>query len=198
RFAKAAFALCLLVLAMPDAAFADGGVCPRPPIGSEVQPPPDLFSVNGTLETSLSYYTSVDDAGRTLFCFVTTDGKLSPTLHVNPGDKVVIHLTDMVPNAPLGRSEAITGGTSQCGDAVMTDASVNMHFHGLNISPRCHGDEVIHTLINSGESFDYVFHIPPDEPPGLYWYHPHVHTLSSVAVQGGGTGLIEVQGIANI
>ncbi len=191
----------ILVLAgvlLPSAAFADGGVCPRPPVGSEIQPPPDLFSVNGTLETSLDYYTSVDDEGRTLFCFVTTDGKLSPTLHANPGDKVVIHLTDRVPNAPLGRAETMTSGAAQCGDSTMTDASVNMHFHGLNISPRCHGDEVIHTLIGSGESFDYVFHIPPDEPPGLYWYHPHVHTISSIAVQGGGTGLIEVQGIQNI
>jgi FtsP/CotA-like multicopper oxidase with cupredoxin domain len=197
RFLKTTLTACLFGL-LPAAALANGGVCPRPPTGSEIQPPPDLFSVNGTLETSLDYYTSVDDDGRTLFCFVTTDGKLSPTLHVNPGDKVVIHLTDKVPEAPLGRSEVVAGGATQCGSGVMTDASVNMHFHGLNISPHCHGDEVIHTLVNSGETFNYILHIPADEPPGLYWYHPHVHTLSSVAVQGGATGLIEVQGIQNI
>jgi FtsP/CotA-like multicopper oxidase with cupredoxin domain len=37
-----------------------------------------------------------------------------------------------------------------------------------------------------------------DEPPGLYWYHPHVHGISSAALQGGSTGAIEVEGIANI
>ena len=194
----AILALLSLYVFAPSQAFANGGVCPRPPIGSEIQQPPDLFSVNGTLEVSLTYNTSVDDDGRTLFCFVSNDGKLSPTLHVNPGDNVIVHLTNAVPQAPLGRSEKMTGDTTQCGDATMTDASVNMHFHGLNIPPKCHADEVIHTLVNSGESFDYKFRIPADEPPGLYWYHPHVHGLSSPAVQGGGTGIIEVEGIANI
>jgi FtsP/CotA-like multicopper oxidase with cupredoxin domain len=193
----ALLALCLALLA-PVQALANGGVCPRPAVGSEIAPPPDLFSVNGTLETSLNYYTSVDDDGRTLFCFVTTDGKLSPTLHVNPGDRITIHLTNMVPGAPLGRSEKVSNDTTVCGNANMTDTSVNIHFHGLNVRPTCHGDEVIHTLVNSGETFDYSFKVPADEPPGLYWYHPHVHGISSPAVQGGGTGVIEVEGIANI
>jgi FtsP/CotA-like multicopper oxidase with cupredoxin domain len=189
--------LCLLVL-LPARALADGGVCPRPPIGSQVQPPPDVYSQNGKLEISLDYYTSVDDAGRTLFCFVTVDGKESPTLHVNPGDAVVIHLTDMVPDAPLEGAMKVSTAAKQCGAATMDASSVNMHFHGLNISPKCHSDEVIYTLVNSGETFDYQLKIPVDEPPGLYWYHPHVHGMSSPAVQGGGTGLIEVEGIANI
>src|SRR6185312_9541920 len=58
--------------------------------------------------------------------------------------------------------------------------------------------ETIRTLVNSGETFDYNLHIPPDEPPGLYWYHPHIHGISSIAVQGGSTGVIEVEGIQNI
>jgi FtsP/CotA-like multicopper oxidase with cupredoxin domain len=193
----ALLALCCAFIA-PSEAFANGGVCPRPAVGSEIQPPPDLFSSGGVLETSLNYYTSVDDDGRTLFCFVTPDGKLSPTLHVNPGDRIKIHLTNMVPANPGGRSEVISNDGDVCGDATMTDTSVNMHFHGLNVTPRCHGDQAIHTLVNSGETFDYGFRVPLDEPPGLYWYHPHVHGISSIAVQGGGTGIIEVEGISNI
>jgi FtsP/CotA-like multicopper oxidase with cupredoxin domain len=191
-------AAAMVAALFPMQALADGGVCPRPAVGSEIQPPPDLFSVNGRLETALNYQTAVDDEGRMLFCFTTPDGALSPTLHVNPGDRIVIHLTNTVPEAPLGRSEETSRDGTVCGSATMTDASVNMHFHGLNVLPKCHGDEVIYTMINSGETFTYSFVVPPDEPPGLYWYHPHVHGLSSVAVQGGGTGLIEVQGIANI
>ncbi len=190
-------ALCLALL-VPVQALANGGVCPRPPVGSEIQPPPDLYSANGKLEVSLDYYTSVDDDGRTLFCFVTADGKLSPTLHVNPGDQLTIHLTNQLPASQLTRSEKDSNDETQCGDATMTDTSVNMHFHGLNVSPKCHSDETIFTLVNSGSTFDYKLKIPKDEPPGLYWYHPHVHGIASPSVQGGATGVIEVEGIANI
>ncbi len=183
---------------MPSQAFADGGVCPRPAPGSVVTPPPDLFSSGGVLNVSLNYYTSMDDVGRTLFCFVTPDGMESPTLHANPGDTINIHVTNMVPSAPLGATERVSSDADVCGSPTMTATSVNIHFHGLNVSPKCHGDEVIHTMINSGESFDYKLRIPANEPPGLYWYHPHIHGTSSQNVQGGATGLIEVEGIANI
>ncbi|HTT99867.1 MAG TPA: multicopper oxidase domain-containing protein, partial [Rhizomicrobium sp.] len=192
----------LLVLSltalMPATAWADGGICPRPAAQTEVLPPPDLYSVNGTLDVTMNYYTSVDDQGRTLFCFVTSDGKESPTLHVNPGDTIKINLTNQVPNPPGAPSEKMFTPDVACGSTVMTAASVNIHFHGTNTTPKCHSDEVIHTLINSGENFQYVLKIPKDEPPGLYWYHPHVHGTSSMMLQGGATGMIEVEGIANI
>ena len=190
-------ALCLAAFA-PDAAMADGGICPRMPAQSEVPPPPDIYSTNGTIDINMNYYTSMDDAGRTLFCFVTSDGLESPTLHVNPGDTIKINLTNMVPDPPGAPSEKMFTPTTACGNTEMTVASINMHFHGTNTSPTCHSDEVIHTLINSGETFQYVLHIPKDEPPGLYWYHPHVHGTASTMVQGGATGAIEVEGIANI
>ena len=190
-------ALCLAWLA-PAQALADGGVCPRPAPGSIVTPPPDLYSAGGVLNVALNYFTSMDDVGRTLFCFVTQDGMESPTLHVKPGDVVNIHVTNQVPDAPLSMSETVSSSATQCGAAAMTASSVNMHFHGLNVTPGCHGDETIHTIINSGESFDYKLRIPANEPPGLYWYHPHIHGTSSVDVQGGATGMIEVEGIENI
>jgi FtsP/CotA-like multicopper oxidase with cupredoxin domain len=198
RTIRGALLALILALLVPAQALANGGVCPRPPVGSEIQPPPDLYSANGKLEVSLNYYTSVDDEGRTLFCFVTSDGMLSPTLHVNPGDQLIIHLTNQIPATPGGQSERIASDSTQCGSATMTDTSVNMHFHGLNVSPKCHSDETIFTLVNSGETFDYKLNIPKNEPPGLYWYHPHVHGIASPAVQGGGTGVIEVEGMANI
>ena len=186
-------------LLAPAQAFAgDGGACPRPPVGSVVMPPPDLFSSGGVLNMSLNYFTSMDSVGRTLFCFVTPDGKESPTLHVNPGDTINIHVTNMVPAAPLGATERVSNDATVCGATTMTATSTNMHFHGLNVTPKCHGDETIRTIINSGESFDYQLKIPADEPPGLYCYHPHIHGTSSQNVQGGATGMIEVEGIANI
>ena len=190
--------LLLALTLLPTAAFADGDACPRPPAGSEVAQPPDLYSQSGVLNVTLGYFTSVDSLQRTLFCFVTDDGKESPTLHVKPGDTINITLTNRLaamPGVPVMR---VSNDTTVCGSPDMTPTSVNMHFHGTNTSPQCHSDEVIHTLINSGETFTYRLKIPKDEPPGLYWYHPHVHGISSVALQGGATGAIEVEGIENI
>jgi FtsP/CotA-like multicopper oxidase with cupredoxin domain len=184
---------------MPGAAMAaDTGACPRPDPGSDVTRPPDLYSENGVLDVTLGYFTAVDKFGRTLFCFMTADGRESPTLHVNPGETINIALTNQVPAIPGAPRMRVSNDTDVCGDADMTPTSVNMHFHGTNTAPTCHSDEVIHTLVNSGESFTYTLHIPADEPPGLYWYHPHVHGISSAAVQGGATGAIEVEGIANV
>ena len=176
---------------------ADGGVCPRPGPAQTVSPPADNYSKHGVLKVQFNYYTSVDDEGRTLFCFVTPDGKESPTLHVKPGETIEMTVTNMVPEAP-GPTEIVSNDKNVCGDAIMTLTSVNVHFHGVNTSPKCHSDETIHTLINSGETFKYVVKIPKDEPPGLYWYHPHVHGISSMAVEGGACGAIEVEGIENI
>jgi FtsP/CotA-like multicopper oxidase with cupredoxin domain len=74
----------------------------------------------------------------------------------------------------------------------------NIHFHGTNIAPVCGQDEVVHTLVQPGESFDYNVTIPLTEPPGLYWYHPHPHGISEGQVQGGATGALIVQGIQNV
>ncbi|HEY2713829.1 MAG TPA: multicopper oxidase domain-containing protein [Chthoniobacterales bacterium] len=80
----------------------------------------------------------------------------------------------------------------------MTSSSVNIHYHGTNTPPICHQDEVIHTIINSGQTFAYEIHIPKNEPPGLYWYHPHIHGLTNAAVQGGASGALIVEGIENV
>lgn len=139
----------------------------------------------------------MDASGRTLFCFKTPDNIESPTLHVKPGDTLNITLTNRVPPA-RGNPQPQTvsfASNAWCGSPTMTDSSVNMHFHGTNVSPTCHSDEVIHTMLNSGQRFQYSIHFPTDEPPGLYWYHPHVHGISEAALLGGATGVIVVDGI---
>ena len=176
----------------------DGGVCPRPAAGSAVAQPADLYSANNVLNVTFNYYTSVDDAGRTLFCLVTPDAQESPTLHVNPGDTLNVTFNNMIPADRGGPAEVMFSKMDSCADTTMTDTSANLHFHGTNVSPKCGSDEVIHTLVNSGDSFVYTINIPANEPPGLYWYHPHVHTLSESALLGGASGVIEVEGIANL
>jgi len=190
----------LLLVAFPCVALAASDPCPRPAEGSTIKPPPDIYSQNGVLNVALNYYTSVDQFGRTLFCYVTPDGLEAPTLHVNPGDTLQIQLTnwEILTHPPGSGEEIISGKSDVCGSAIMSTLSANMHFHGLNVSPKCHSDEVIRTLVNPGETFDYNIKIPKDEPPGMYWYHAHVHGIASHAVQGGASGAIEVEGIANL
>jgi hypothetical protein len=211
-------------------AVGQSGSCPRFPVGSVVVQPEDLFSENGVLQLNFLYQTSVDQNGNVLYCFVNQDGAQSPTLHVHPGDVIVMTVTNNVPastssssvfsstkgdryrkwsvgrlgdmgklmQSMSGASGVAQGGDAQCGDAMMTSSSVNVHFHGTNTAPLCHQDEVVRTLINSGSTFQYNLQIPSDEPPGLYWYHPHVHGISEAAVQGGASGAIIVDGLENV
>jgi FtsP/CotA-like multicopper oxidase with cupredoxin domain len=128
---------------------------------------------------------------------MTPSRQENPTLHVMPGDTLNITVTNLVPAPPPGSpTEVVSNSSNQCGDVTMTITSLNVHYHGTNTSPTCHSDEVIHTVINSGESFQYTVHFPANEPPGLYWYHPHIHGLAEAAVQGGASGAIIVRGIA--
>jgi len=195
-------AVYLLIPASP-AAFAssnDGAsACQRPVAGSAVKPPPTLYSHSGVLNVVLEYFTSLDDADRTLFCFKTPEGLESPTLHVKPGDTLNITVTNRVPALPASApTQTMSTASDVCGSATMTGTSMNIHFHGTNARPVCHGDEVVHTLINSGQTFKYSVTFPRDEPPGLYWYHPHVHGIAEAAVLGGATGAIVVEGIENL
>jgi FtsP/CotA-like multicopper oxidase with cupredoxin domain len=187
-------------------AFAQSsGVCPRFPPGSAITAPQELFSEGGVLQVNLAYQTMVDENGNTLFCFLTENGSQSPTLHVNPGDRLMITLKNNVPASAASDAMAAMPGmtvsgtpSSNCGAMTMTASSVNIHYHGTNTPPACHQDEVIRTMVNSGETFQYDVQFPRDEPPGLYWYHPHIHGISEAAVLGGASGALIVEGIQNV
>jgi FtsP/CotA-like multicopper oxidase with cupredoxin domain len=182
--------------------------CQRFAAGSVVQQPPALFSQNGVLNVQFSYQTTTDAAGRQLFCYMTPAGMENPTLHVKAGDTLNIKVTNNTPFNPVGDTTEVYNPPN-CGDTTqltqnpdnnngMTGGSMNIHYHGTNTSPACHEDNVVKTLINPGETFQYSVHFPTNEPPGLYWYHPHVHGLAEAAVQGGGSGALVVDGIANV
>ena len=191
-------ALALIFLATPVAAFAQSK-CPRPAAGSVVTNPPALYSKNGVLKVNLSYNTDKDADGRTLYCFTTSDGTESPTFHVRPGDHLKINVKNNLP-APTAASamQMATNAAMVCGAATMDSSSMNIHYHGTNTSPTCHQDEVIYTTINSGQSFAYDVVFPRNEPPGLYWYHPHIHGIAEAAVLGGASGAIIVDGIEDL
>jgi FtsP/CotA-like multicopper oxidase with cupredoxin domain len=175
--------------------------CPRPSEGAVVVNPPELLSHDSVLELSLhlKYETTDVSQGPPRYCFVTDDGKESPTLRVRPGDRLIIHLHNDLPPGPSvsGNHHAMAASSTaeDCGDVMMNISTTNLHFHGMTIPPICHQDDVIHTAVQAGESFDYRFTIPADEAPGLYWYHPHPHGFSERQIQGGASGALIVDGL---
>ena len=185
--------------------------CPRFAAGSVIHQPPALFSQNGVLNVRFSYQTTTDTVGRQLFCFMTPDGLENPTLHVSPGDTLNITVTNNTPFTEAGDTDE-GFHPPNCGDTEfelqsvaptptmygMTAGSMNIHYHGTNTSPACHGDNVVKTLVNPGRTFQYNVPFPTDEPPGLYWYHPHIHMLAEAAVFGGASGALVVDGINNV
>jgi FtsP/CotA-like multicopper oxidase with cupredoxin domain len=176
--------------------------CPRYSAGSVAHNPPALFSSNGVLDVKFSYQQRVDSDGRQLFCFMTPDGLENPTLHLKPGDHLILTITNNAPNPTI----PTTGSTimpmgilnpPNCGDPQPTASSINIHYHGTNVSPACHQDNVLRTVVNPGETFQYNVAFPWNEPSGLYWYHPHIHMLAQPQTQAGATGAIVIEGVEN-
>jgi len=190
-----------LLVALSALAFGQSSseTCPRPVAGATITNPPELHSHNGVLEVGLHfrYEQTTPSQGPPRYCYVTDDGLESPTLRVRPGDRLMIHLYNDVP-VPRGYRPAAPAKSStddDCDRHGMDAYVTNLHFHGMTIPPVCHQDEVMRTSIAPGEEFDYRVTIPSDEPPGLYWYHPHPHGFSERQVQGGASGVIIVEGI---
>jgi FtsP/CotA-like multicopper oxidase with cupredoxin domain len=182
-------------------------VCPRPAAGSVVAEPEDLRSQNGVLEAELTIHNVANPDGSVRYCYTDAAGRESPNLRVSRGDLVILHLKNALSDpgsgtAPPAHTHSAKHGkesgqaSDACASGVMSAVSTNLHFHGLTIPPVCHQDEVLRTSVQPGDpAFEYRFRIPDDEPPGLYWYHPHIHGFSKVPILGGASGALIVEGI---
>jgi FtsP/CotA-like multicopper oxidase with cupredoxin domain len=177
-----------------------GDACARPQAGSVITEPPDVRSKNGVLEISLTAEDAVQPDGTTRYCFIDGEGRESPNLRVNPGDLVIIHLKNAMTEpehaGPGPQHVHSPPPGNKCTGGSMTLISTNLHFHGLTIPPTCHQDDVLKTSLQPGDPpFEYRFRIPDDEPPGLYWYHPHIHGFGKPQLLGGASGALIVEGI---
>jgi FtsP/CotA-like multicopper oxidase with cupredoxin domain len=188
--------------------------CARPPAGSLLSDPAELRSSEGILSLELTVRNYLEADGSVRYCYVTAAGQQSPTLRMRPGDLLVLklknELTDLGAPATAGRPAATRAAASAhvhratqpaaqedpCTSASMSLTSTNLHFHGLTVPPVCHEDEVLKTSIAAGAPpFEYRFKIPAHEPPGLYWYHPHIHGFTTAQVLGGASGALIIEGI---
>jgi FtsP/CotA-like multicopper oxidase with cupredoxin domain len=196
------------------AAPAEEDPCARPAPGSAVTEPKDLRSEHGVLKLDLEVRNHREADGSVRYCYRLPDGTESPTLRLHPGDTLILHLKneleelDQSAQPPQGHAQsheahshaahAAHGAkpSDPCSSGAMSAMSTNLHFHGLTVPAVCHQDDVLKTSIQPGDPpFEYRFQIPAGEPPGLYWYHPHIHGFSSPEVQGGASGALIIEGI---
>ena len=192
---------CLLSIAVCGFSFLNlVAQCPkRPDPGTVVRDPFSISSQNGVLSAQLVMGRSVDDAGYTHYCYnykAPSQIVEAPTLRVNPGDQLVLDVVNRIKDEnPMKMAMPVSPNT--CGDGGdMTISSTNVHYHGMNVPPKCHQDDVINTLIQPGTpGFKYNIQIQPRQPPGLYWYHAHVHGFTEFQVNGGAAGALVVEGM---
>ena len=137
--------------------------------GGPLAEPAVLRSSGGELQLQLEAAQGpVRLAGRSATALTYNGGAPGPTLYLRPGDRLRLRLVNR-----LG-------------------APTNLHTHGLYVSPVGNGDNVF-VAVAPGESFDYDYRLPADHPPGVFWYHPHLHHLVADQLFGGLCGAIVVQ-----
>ncbi len=158
----------------------------NPPVVENANPrelpePPVVTAANGVASVRLK----VDEnptTGEPEFVYEGMQD-VAPTIEVKPGDTISVRITDDLPAVPPPAVDAPT-------------EDMNLHFHGLGVSPRKPGDDVLTMLAVPGETLHYIVHIPPTQEPGLYWYHPHVHGVTNYQVGDAGmSGALVILGL---
>ncbi len=186
-----------------------------PSVRKEYREPPVLSSKDGALEIRLTAHQGharLDTVAKPvenflLFAFEViqgsaSDGRLAgdnlypaPTLKVDPGDRLIVHLENSL--AGLTIRDYYDPAFSSTSENVplyppqLTQAPINLHTHGLRVSPKGNSDNVL-LHIGAGLTNTYTYDIREDHPEGAFWYHPHLHGLTSPQVYLGLAGILQI------
>src|ERR1700704_5562107 len=206
----------VMVLAAFSGATAWAQTAERDPASRpEFREPVTLASKEGVLEVRLTArqgQATLDTVAKPIQNFLlfdyevirgtASDGQRSggnlypaPTLHVFPGEKLIVHFENGLTGltirdyfspqyTPQGRSVPIY-------PEQMTSSPLNLHTPGLHISPKGNADNVL-LHIPPGMSNTYTYDIPRNMPQEMYWYHSHLHGLTSAQVYTGLVGLLAI------
>ncbi len=131
-----------------------------------------------------------------------------PTLCIYPGDRIALNVANTLPPNTTETYCPLTDiNRPHCLN------SMNMHFHGLHVSPLTRApdgtpvsgdnpeaklpgakssDDVLLTL-KPEENQDYCVQLPDFHGPGTHWYHAHVHGTTALDVSNGIVGALIVQ-----
>jgi FtsP/CotA-like multicopper oxidase with cupredoxin domain len=186
-----------------------------PAIRPEFREPVTLTSKEGVLEVRLTArqgQATLDTVSAPIQNFLlfdyevirgtASDGQRSggnlypaPTLQVFPGETLIVHfengLTGLTIRDYFSPQYTPKGQSIPIYPEQMTSSPINLHTHGAHISPRGNADNVL-LHIPPGMSNTYTYDIPRNMPQGLYWYHSHLHGLTSAQVYTGLVGLLAI------
>ncbi|MFZ1069737.1 MAG: multicopper oxidase domain-containing protein, partial [Methyloceanibacter sp.] len=186
-----------------------------PAVRPEFHEPVTLASKDGVLEVRLiakQGTASLDTVAKPVqnmlvFAYelirgTASDGKTSgdnlypaPTLQVFPGETLIVHLDNALSGLTI--KDFFDPAYTAKGEEVplyppqMTSSPLNLHTHGIHVSPKGNADNVL-LHIPAGKSNTYTYNIPKSMPPGAYWYHSHLHTLTAAHVYYGMVGLLAI------
>src|SRR6185312_15122381 len=174
--------------------------------------PREIQSAAGALEITL---TVRQDGDR--LCYVAGDNAEAPTLRMRPGDHVTIRLVNEIedpaplqlfqskdkldePNKPIENQAGFYPVIS--GMRHLPSGRTNLHLHGFPVPPVAPADDVVKRCADPAvgpaacgqRALTYQYDLPRNMPPGLYWYHPHVHGETESQVDLGLSGAIIVEG----
>jgi FtsP/CotA-like multicopper oxidase with cupredoxin domain len=119
----------------------------------------------------------------------------APTLQVFPGETLIVHfenaldgltIRDLFDPRYIAKGEEVPLYPEQ-----LTSSPLNLHVHGLHVSPKGNSDNVM-LHIPAGMSNTYIYRIPENMPQGAYWYHSHLHGLTTSHVYYGLAGLLAI------
>lgn len=212
----AACALVLLTAAqLSQAGAQETSALAGPMARSNYREPVTLSSKDGVLEVTLRAHQGhamLDTVakpvqnmlvfGYTLNRGTTSDGRPSgdnlypaPTLQVTPGETLIVHLENDLSNLTIrdffdpryiAKGEEVPQYPAQLGASPL-----NLHVHGLHVSPKGNADNVM-LHVPAGMSNTYTYRIPKNMPHGAYWYHSHLHGLTTAHVYYGLAGLLAI------
>lgn len=118
-----------------------------------------------------------------------------PTLQAFPGERLIVHLDNELRDLTIrdffSPQYTPDGQPVPAYPAQMKESPLNLHVHGLHVSPRGNADNVM-LNIPAGMSNTYVYEIPRNMPQGAYWYHSHLHGLTTPHIYSGLVGLLAI------
>ncbi len=116
-----------------------------------------------------------------------------PTLSVQPGETLTVHLENEMAGLTIADffdpAYAPAGTFPPKYPPPITRPPFNLHTHGLHVSPMGNSDNVLLSLA-AGSKNTYSFRIPKDHAPGMYWYHGHLHSLTTAQCYYGLAGML--------
>jgi FtsP/CotA-like multicopper oxidase with cupredoxin domain len=119
----------------------------------------------------------------------------APTLRVDPGERLIVHFDNDLQGLTIDDfndpAQTQTGGDVPIYPDALRSAPLNLHTHGLHVSPSGNADNVLLSIpAGMGNTYDYA--VPSNMPSGLYWYHSHRHTLTAQQTYMGLAGMLEI------